>query len=190
MQDSEDQKRAKDELSQKHVAFYQTMLSAFIETRNEFDKQLLTLSVAALGFLLSSSDKLISNSLSLFMLALSSLLYLATIIGLLRILTLNAKYIEKELRSDAEAAGEVTKTLDQNDKLVRWAFGIALTLTVILFLMIIFTEGDKKMNQTSEGQIRSLSGVGTLKPVPITTTQAGETTTQTTTTAEKPKETK
>ena len=46
------------------------------------------------------------------------------------------------------------------------------------------------MNQTSEGQIRSLSGVGTLKPVPITTTQAGETTTQTTTTAEKPKETK
>lgn len=190
MQDSEDQIRAKDELSQKNVAFYQAMLGAFIESRNEFDKQLLTISVAALGFLLSSSEKLISNSFSLFILVLSALLYLATIIGLLRILTLNARYIEKELKSDAEAAGEVTKTLDQNDKLVRWSFGTALALTVVLFLIIIFNEGDKKMSNTSNGEVRSLSGVGTLKPAPTNTTHTDEATSQGTTTAEKPKETK
>lgn len=189
MHDADDQKRAKDELSQKNVAYYQTMLGAFIESRNEFDKQLLTISVAALGFLLSSSTKLITNSFSLVLFVLSALLFLGTIVGLLRILTLNARYIEKELKSDAEAASEVTKTLEQNDKLVRCSFGVALGLTVVLFLMIIFNEGDRKMSNTSNGEVRSLSGVGTLKPAATNTTQSGEAT-QGAPPAEKPAETK
>lgn len=142
MQNVDDHRRAMDEFSQKNVAFYQTMLGAFIESRNEFDKQLLTISVAALGFILNFHEKMISSKLSLLLFALAALLYLIAITGLLAILTLNAKYIEKELKSDSTAANEITKTLDQNDLLVRWAFGIAVILTVILFFIIILNKNE------------------------------------------------
>ncbi len=46
----EKQKTQKQEKTQKRVAYYQTFLAAWVQNRMEFDKQLLILSTAGLGF--------------------------------------------------------------------------------------------------------------------------------------------
>ena len=139
--ESESQTRALNELSQKNVAYYQVMFNAFIETRNEIDKQMLTISVAALGFLLGLSEKLISGCFTRFLLATSSLVFLAAILWILNIFSLNARYIEKELRSEAESAADVAKTLEKRDQVAKCLFGFALILTVVLFFTNLLKEG-------------------------------------------------
>lgn len=49
---------AKQELMEKHVAFYQTFLSAWTASRMEKDKQVLTLSALAIGLLTTFRSEL------------------------------------------------------------------------------------------------------------------------------------
>lgn len=126
------------ELSQKKVAFYQTMLAAFIETKNNFDKQVLTISVTAIGFLLGMSEKLISGYYSKTLLTFSTVLFLVSTLGLLRVFTLNSKYIEEQIRSESEKAEQTTKSLDQYDLIIKCAFGFAILIAVVLVVLHIF----------------------------------------------------
>lgn len=141
MSEAEEKKRNADELSQKNVAYYQEMLAAFIDSRNEIDKQLITISVAALGFLWSFSDKVIAGCFSKFLLATAVGLFLSTVILLLFVFSHNSRYIEKQLRSESAEAANIARVLARNDLAARWCFGIALTISVILFFLNIFTKG-------------------------------------------------
>ena len=99
--DADRAKRELRELEGKNIAFYSTLLSAWIQTKMERDKTLITLSSAAIALLVTILTTVgISQSCTL-------ILYAAAFIGFglcigtsLNIYQLNSLHLEKELGSE------------------------------------------------------------------------------------------
>ena len=133
-----DDQLKKTELMQKNVVYYQVMLEAYIESRNEIDRQLLILSTAAIGLLLAFSDK-VNTCLSKVLLLIAAVLFLVTILVILRIFHLNAEIIKHELKSNNDLVQRVSDRMDCLDKMVKVLFSIGVVSTITLIMSSIFT---------------------------------------------------
>ena len=103
----------KEEYEAKDKAFYSAMLSAWLNTKLERDKQLLGLSVTAIGLLVTLLRTVGASSFSqviLFGLALFA--FLITVISAIHILDKNATHIE-EMLSDSEEQSIALMVLDK-----------------------------------------------------------------------------
>ena len=96
------------------VAYYAALVEAWIGTRMERDKQILTLSSLGLGGLIALEQAGLENTTSFGLWVVSGLLFLMAIFLALIILSLNANYIQK-LAHDHESTDHegALRTLDK-----------------------------------------------------------------------------
>ncbi len=154
----------KQDYEAKNKVYYAAMLSAWLNTKLEYDKQMLGVSVTAVGLLVTLIRTTGASSIlqkSLFGGALLS--FLVTIIVVFRILAVNAKYIEKikKIKEEEEKEEEkkeeeekpetlelILSNLDRFAKL-SFVFGIVL-VAVIGFTSMEINLGRKEINMSRE----------------------------------------
>jgi uncharacterized membrane protein len=124
----ENQKRLLAELQGKNIANYSVLLTAWIQTRMERDKTLVTLSAAGIGLLvtiLSTSGMKSVLQLALCGTALAS--FLITIWSCVQIYQRNSSHLEQEIRGTYPKKDFKLETFDQ---LSLYAFFIAVLCAV------------------------------------------------------------
>ncbi len=145
------------EYLQKRVAFYQTIVGAWVQTRMEADKQLLTLSGLAIGLLMIFQGEL-KSILQLFFWLSAGGLFVSTLITILFIFLNNSTHIEyviaENQEQDAEKKAEFKIKAEIMDKklnrqticaFVTFILGILLTAALAIAksnIMIIINQGD------------------------------------------------
>lgn len=126
-----------DEHTQKNVAFYQTFLSAWVSSRMEKDKQILTLSALAIGLLMTFRGEL-SDVFAFTVWLIAGFAFVASITIILLIFGQNGDYIEKIIRDDDGARVELEKSLHRK---TFWAFGLFLVGVVLTIFLAVYGAG-------------------------------------------------
>lgn len=168
--DDDMKKRKLRELEGKNVAFYSTLLSAWIQTKMERDKTLVTLSSAAIGLLVTILTTVGVNHHYILFIYIAAFIGFGICIGTsLKIYQLNSKHLENEL---GNKSSEIK--LEKYDKRSFNSF-----LCGVFFLCFIgiysayssltITENSTMSNEnkqldTSEWEKRSLDGISDLRP--------------------------
>jgi len=163
----EAEKRSLRELEGKNISQYSVLLQAWIDTRMERDKTLVTLSAAGIGLLLTILTTVGVPYLWVTILyAISFTGFLITIWTALKIYQRNSVHIENELKG---LPGK-DQMLEKFDRLSVRAFLTASIFAISIGLVsagsqFIDTGVDQmaKKVQTSDGT-RSLNGIGDLRP--------------------------
>ena len=112
MAESDEERDARElrELEGKNVAHYQTLLGAWIETRMERDRTLITLSTGAIGLLFTVLITVgVESRYEVILYAGAFIAFLGAIGILLAILHKNSELIEAELRDEGHAAPNLQK---------------------------------------------------------------------------------
>lgn len=170
----EAKKRALKELEGKNVAHYSVLLSAWIDTRMERDRTLVTLSAAAIGLLVTVLTTVGASSaweLAFFVISIAS--FLVTIWSALTVYQLNSEHLEASIRGSSQSDPRLRKY----DKLSFRAF----ILGAISALMIGILSASSRYTPTTEVVMpeqsspdksgampgkKSLDGVENLTPQP------------------------
>jgi hypothetical protein len=115
----EEEKRVLRELEGKNIAFYSVLLNAWIQTRMERDKTLVTLSAAAIGLLVTILNTVgIKSIWEILLFAISIMAFLITIWSSIKIYQLNSRHLEDSIRGSSEKDPQ----LEKYDKLSIRAF--------------------------------------------------------------------
>jgi len=118
-----------DEEVQKRVAYYSSLVDAWIQTRMEVDKNLIVISSIGIGFLITLlTNKGVSCATALVVYLGSFFSFFATIILCIVILHRNSSYIQKLIISP-EAKDTLLDHLDFAAKLI-FALGLIFTLII------------------------------------------------------------
>ena len=180
----ERQKRELEELKGKNIANYQVLLSAWIQTRMERDKAVVTVSAAGIGLLVTLLTTVgVHDFWQRFVTIGAFIGFFGSIWISLTIYELNAGHIEYSLKG---GNGKDPK-LERCDKLSRAFFSSGIVCLMLLGLIATFTSkggdmakernkttGEQKLkesingvNKISPDQLevgKSLSGIGNLSP--------------------------
>ncbi|WP_022946872.1 hypothetical protein [Pseudoalteromonas ruthenica] len=178
--------RCKSQECGKEVAYYSATVSAWFNTKFEMDKQLLSLSSAGVGLLITlmTAFGVVNLRVACFF-ALSLLCYIITVISVLLILYRNGKFLEK-LNSDKN------KNKNENDNLLlvldftaRTSFVIGILLTSAIGIETSLNkleiqesfviDKSKLEKQPQENKRKSLNGAGRMRPNDTPNKQPGET---------------
>lgn len=124
----------------KQVAHYQVILTAFIESRNDLDRQMLTISVAGLGSILAIFNTKDPSCFIKVGIIASSLLFLVNIFVLLRISSFNSDYLEAELAE----ADDLIKRLSRKMMLLDAASKLLFRSAIALFAITMIIDLIKK----------------------------------------------
>ena len=161
-------KRYLKELEGKNVQYYSVLLTAWINTKMEHDKTLITLSAAAIGLLITIlTTKTVIQTWLVWIYIFAFVGYLITIYAALIIYQRNSLHIEKELKGQSGKDPH----LERLDKLCLYSFSLA---TLAFILIGVFTatlkikEEKTKMaedkNQHEIAGNRSLNGISNVRP--------------------------
>ena len=175
--DEEREARVLRELEGKNVAYYSTMLSAWIETKMERDKTLVTLSAAGIGLLVTILTALDVESKWMLLLFFISFIGFGFCIWMaLQIYQLNSIRIENELNEQ-----HADLKLKKYDKKTIWSFLLGVVAMCLIGLLSAYVKLEEKAmtekNKTTSNtqtEKRSLDGISNLKPTrpkPQPTTQ-------------------
>ncbi len=136
-----------DEARQKRVAHYQTSFAAFFEHSIEVDRQLLTLSTAAIGFLIFFYDKLEKTTECFWLLFLGFLFtgffFIVTIGIILFALYINPYYIRcvidnSDKDKTVEDDNKETTLSNKLEKLMKGSFITFISGVVSAFILMVF----------------------------------------------------
>lgn len=106
----EKEKRLLKELEGKNIEYYSVMLSAWVTTKMELDKTLVTLSAAAIGLLVTILTTIGANNIfEIILFTIAICLFLTTIWSALRIYKLNSVHIENALRGSSDTDTKLEK---------------------------------------------------------------------------------
>lgn len=120
----------------KAIAHYEVLLSTFIESRNELDKQMLTISVATLGVLISIANRPEEiNILIKGAIVISSILLLINIIILLYLNSLNSDYAAQEIEQNEIEVAHLNAKMIKWDFVAKILFAFGLTATTFTLLV-------------------------------------------------------
>lgn len=118
------------ELEGKKIEYYSVLLSAWISSKMEKDKTLVTLSAAAIGLLTTLLTTVGANSTcEIFLFTFSILSFLITLLSSLKIYNLNSSYIEKALSNMPLDNNTLLEKYD-NISIYSFMLGILLSLTI------------------------------------------------------------
>lgn len=173
---------------QKRVAFYTSLVNAWIQTRMEVDKTLIVISSAGIGFLITLlNNKGVACATGFVVYLAAFLSFFVVIVLCIVILQRNSSYI-KTLLNNPDAKDSYLDTIDIVAKVF---FALALIFTLIIGISTGFdplhknSKGDKEMTESKAKEIlkkvneslqgldklnpdkiekRSLSGLGDLRP--------------------------
>ena len=172
----EAEKRALRELEGRNVAHYQVILSAWINSRMERDKTIITLSSVAIGLLVTVVTTIGLNGIWQYLFATIAFAgFIIAIFSCLHIYQFNAKHLEEVLR---DKEGKNTSNLLKNlDKLSSRCFYIGVIFGILMALFISFQKTgsltmSKKKHDTPkkvEKIQESLTGIKNLSPKDIET---------------------
>lgn len=130
-----------EEYEQKEVIFYSAMLNAWLNTRLERDKQLLGLSVTAIGLLVTLLRIVgVSSLLQFTFFSLALVAFLITVATIINILDKNSTHIENILNG-SEDERETLKNLDKRA-------GISFIVGMVLIVIIGIHSAIIHLNQT------------------------------------------
>jgi hypothetical protein len=175
----------KEEYEANNKAFYSAMISAWLNTRLERDKQLLGLSVTAIGLLVTLLKTFgVSDLVQLVPFGFAFFAFLTTVISVLCILGENAAHIEKTL----DGSSAESKVLILLDKIAGISFVTGIILIVIIGMcsaLINLNEEEIGMSQENSSDPHpqtmqcgdSWNGVAKLRPQPPKAAQTSPDTT-------------
>jgi hypothetical protein len=110
-----------DEDNQKRIAFYQEMVSGWVTTQIEADKQAMGLSGLAVGLLVTLGGS-VFDRLSCIIWFIAGLAFFGSIATGLRVLYLNARYIEQVLAENNPSEEE--RVLKRVTRYTLWVYGL------------------------------------------------------------------
>ena len=165
----------KEEYEAKDRAFYSAMISAWLNTKIERDKQLLGLSSTAKGLLVTLLRTTgVSNYIQISLFSFALFFFLITVIAVVCILDRNAKYIQEMLKQN-KAQDKILIILD-------YVAIISFILGIILVVIIGVSSADmeskeknltmsntKRINidyQVNKEDKKSWTGISELRPQP------------------------
>lgn len=176
----------KEDYEAKDRAFYSAMISAWLNTKLERDKQLLTLSTSVIGLLVTLLRTVgVSNFSQRLLFGAALIAFLFTVISVILILGKNANHIEKTL-DGSETENRHLAFLDQFATIT---FIIGMIMVVIIGMCsakISLIEKGTNMNQDNIGNTHresvktnndSWNGVNKLRPQPPKAVETNSTTT-------------
>lgn len=170
----EGEKRALRELEGKNVAHYQVLLSAWITTRMEQDKTIITLSAGAIALLVTIITTVGVKGFWQYFFAITALAgFITAICSCLPIYQVNAKHLEESLRS--ESTENTSKLLKKLDKITIRSFYAGIVCAVLMAVFISFQKtGGLTMAEKKQGAPKkvekiqeSVNGVKKLSPQEI-----------------------
>jgi len=170
----EREKRELRELEGKNIAHYQTLLAAWIETRMEQDKMMITLSAAAIGLLVTIITTVGIRGFWQYFFAIIAIAgFIVSTCSCLHIFQFNAKHLEENLRS--QSTENTSKLLRKLDKLTIYSFYVGIVSAVLMAVFVSFqktgglTMAEKKQNTPKkvEKLQESIDGVKKLSPQEI-----------------------
>jgi hypothetical protein len=169
-ENKEERTRKLEELKGKNVAQYQVLLTAWIHTKMEHDKTLVTISIGGIGYLISVLTLVGIKSfweIPLFLGGFSG--FLITLFAALSIYKKNAQHLENELRESV--VNNVKPKLDQLDQVIMWAFRIAVGCAIFIGISVGWSKYMANSNRPQQSQAtapegvnKSLSGIENLRP--------------------------
>ncbi|MCA8834583.1 MAG: hypothetical protein K8953_05795 [Proteobacteria bacterium] len=140
----EKKKQKREENMQKNVVRHQALWTAWRENSIEIDKQLLVLSTAAVGLLVFIHDEL-KGAWEKFFLICASVLFIITIIMLLRAFHTSREYIGSVLnendKNNLEKIDKENKLNAKSKKLEKYSFRTFVTAVIFTGLMMLFKLG-------------------------------------------------
>ena len=150
------QERILRELEGKNIAHYSVLLSAWIQTKMERDKTLVTLSSGAIGLLITILTTAgVENCWMIFLFIISIFAFITTIWSSLEIYQLNSKHLEDALRGSSETSTE----LEKYDKLSVRAFVIGTIAAMLIGAFSAYINLTKKENKNMANQDKNTSKV-------------------------------
>jgi hypothetical protein len=167
---------------EKAVAFYAAMVEAWVATRMEKDRTLLTLAAGGIGLLVTLLTTVAPTSgWQLGFYAAGGLSFLATVILAIKIFDRNSEHVERVIY------GEGRRESPFLDKLDKWLFrsfvsGVLCTCIVAGWSgyvglqrrnSVANQQAEIKAIVTTPGETKSLSGVGNLAPTPLRESLSG-----------------
>jgi len=178
MAESKDQTQQREsrELEGKNVAHYSVLLSAWIETKMQRDKTLVTLSAAAIGLLVTLLATVgVNSAWEILLFVIAVVCFLVTIGSSLAIYQLNSQHIEKAIRGSSKKDPKLKKY--DKCSIIAFVFGSVFALLIGILsasssLQPIKSEenimSDKKGSTQNAGKPStlkgSLNGITGLKP--------------------------
>ena len=174
--DVDREKRLLKELEGKNIAWYQVLLSTWIKNRIEHDKTLITLSVAAIGLLITILTTIgAKHLLQMILVGFAFTGFIGTVIVCLGIFKLNDRLLEDTLKGGDGKSLE----LEKNDKMVGRLFTAGLICAVLFGLVTAIINGgsmaEEKSKETGSKQSQkqklteSLNGIQNLAPEKLET---------------------
>lgn len=171
------EKRALRELEGKNIAHYSVLLSAWIETKMERDKTLVTLSAAAIGLLVTILTTVgVKHFWEILLFAVAAVSFLVTIWSSLIIYQLNSRHLEDAIRGSSER----DPRLEKYDKRSIRAFIIGAIAALLIGIssasyQLTNTEvskmADQEKSSSNSGKpttlkeiVKSVNGVTNLNP--------------------------
>lgn len=122
---------------QKHVAFYESAVNAWIASAMELDKSLLTLASGAIGLSLTLVEPLKGSVVFVVLYIVANALFLTTVIAALAALQFNKDYIKSVV---LETPVEDWR-LAACDWVARWSFGIGALLLMVVGVVSVVAGG-------------------------------------------------
>lgn len=172
----EAEKRALRELEGKNIAHYQVILSAWIESRMERDKTVITLSTVAIGLLVTIITTVGLNGFWQYCFAIIAFAgFIIAIFSCLHIYQFNAKHLEEVLRDkDGKNTSDLLRNLDKLSSICFYT-GVIFAILMAIFVSFHKTGGltmakerqniPKKVEKIQE----SVNGIKNLSPKQLET---------------------
>jgi hypothetical protein len=141
---------------QKRVAFYSSLVNAWIQTRMEVDKTLIIISSAGIGFLITLlANKGVTCATALVVYLVAFFCFFATIVLCVLILQRNSSYI-RTLLDDPKAKDPL---LDTIDRAAKFTFALALIFTLIVGVSTGIDQLYKNKNRKGGQEVAEDKGV-------------------------------
>ncbi len=155
---------------EKEIEFYAATVGAWLSTKFELDKSLLTLSTGAIGLLVTLLTSIGATSVEGLVLYFTALLsFLVCVVSILLVFKRNAKHLE-DIVSETQSSDPLLKSLDTSAA-ISFVFGVILTLIIGGTAAINqFIQKEIKMSKTENKTIHnvavgdSINGLEALRP--------------------------
>jgi hypothetical protein len=167
----EREKRLLKELEGKNIAHYSVLLSAWIQTKMERDKTLVTLSSAAIGLLITVLTTIgVQNVYEIILFIIAVCAFLITIYSSLMIYQLNSKHLEDALRGSSKT----DPNLEKYDSISIKAFILGAVFALLVGATSAYQKISLKDNNMTNEELsklnianKSFNGITKLNPKDI-----------------------
>lgn len=154
MCDDQDKRAQDQDFNEKGRIYYGAMINAWLTTKLEADKSLLSLSVFAIGLLVTLATTIgIHGWVALFAAFIATVAFVACIHCILEVFKFNAAIVISNIKNDQELSEKTKSQLKRLDLIAAYAFKLGVLALVVMAAAITYTykkEEEKSMTQKTD----------------------------------------